>query len=65
MKRDFVKAYLRDGSFSFDRRVALEWNVLRPEFLLHLGITRSFFLRFLCCNHDLLNFRIYIVLWFQ
>ena len=37
---------LKDVSVPFHRRVALEWNVLRPEFLLHFGIIRSFLLEF-------------------
>ena len=31
---------LRDGSVLFHRQVALEWNVLRPECFLHLGVIR-------------------------
>ena len=40
LKSAFVKACLRDGSVLFHRQVALEWNVLRPECFLHLGVIR-------------------------
>ena len=38
---------LRDGSVLFHRQGALEWNVLRPEFFLHLGMIRSYLLEVL------------------
>ena len=41
LKKGFCESVsLRDGSVLFHRRVALEWNVLRPEFFLHLGVIR-------------------------
>ena len=33
---------LTDGSILFHRRVALEWKVPRPEFILYFGVIRSF-----------------------
>ena len=41
LKKRFCESVsLRDGSVLFHRRVSLEWNVLRPEFFLHLGVIR-------------------------
>ena len=37
LKKRFCESVsLRDGSVLFHRRVALEWNVLRPEFFFAL-----------------------------
>ena len=49
LKSASVKACvsLRDGSVLFHRRVALERNVLRPEFFLYLDEIRSFLLEVL------------------
>ena len=41
-KRFCESVFLRDDSVSFHSLVALEWNVLRPEFVLNLGVIRSF-----------------------
>ena len=48
LKKRFCESVsLRDGSVLLHRRVALEWNVLRSEFFLHLGVIRSLLLEVL------------------